>query len=104
MKIPPKLRIVSSNYKVEIVNGDVEYHGQCNHDTKIIHISRKVQGDELGGTYFHEIAHAILDQFGVRLKPEMEEKVVWALEHGFKGFAKDHQKEFIEIVKLMGDK
>lgn len=103
-KLPKKLRIGPFHYKVELVHKDADYEGQSDGAEGYIRIVKSLPDKKKASTTFHEIGHCICHEWHLDLPKKVEEKIILALESGFTAFAEDHQKEFQQIVKYMGEK
>ena len=100
-EIPPRIRIGPSIYTVTVEKRDDDL-GKCDYDETWIKVSSALKGDKLASTLLHEMLHCILHEWHINLSHKVEESVVLAVESGLCGFAKDHQKLFIEMIKEMG--
>ena len=87
MKLPRKVEIYGSKYKLKIfVNPHVQgipVEGYCDSLNKIICLSRDILKDKefTMEVLIHEMGHALMDRMGVRLTqlpPELEEIIVQA--------------------------
>jgi len=100
-RLPKRLRIGASVYKVMLVK-DLESDGLCHGGNAWIKIKKNLKAEKNARTLLHEIMHLMLEEFDVKLSDEDEEKVVLALESGFSGLAKDHQRVYQSMIKVMG--
>ena len=93
MRIPKKIKVDDSIYKVSLVNSKVvakKYLGQVDTFKYTIRIAKKLPKDEIGETLIHEILHCIADKEKVGLKEESVEK----LSHRLYQVLKDNHLKF----------
>ena len=101
-KLPSKVRIGQSNYSVSIESLTDDL-GKCDGDKNYIKLGDDLTDTKRATVFLHETLHAILHEYHVDLPTKTEERVVLAMESGLCGFAKDNQKLFQQMIKVMGE-
>lgn len=101
VNLPSKIRIGPSTYSLS-VEPLSDLLGKCDGDKNYIKIADDLAGAKKASTVIHELLHAIIHEYNIEMSEKMEERVVRAIEAGLFGFARDHKKLFIELIKEMG--
>jgi hypothetical protein len=83
-KIPEKIKIGGINYSVKMFRERSGGMGLGQHDGKnsVIEIAQDIPPDRQAKTFVHEYLHGIIEQYGVEIPDEQEEKIVSQLSTG----------------------
>jgi len=82
---PKQLNINGEEWKVKFVNiidKDIELHGQCDPGTRTIYIRNKQSEVERCATFIHEILHAFEAEYEIKIS----HKAIYQLEHAMMDF------------------
>jgi hypothetical protein len=88
MKIPKRLNIKGSEYRIGVVDRSKVQRGclgTCDHEDKEIKLSNELTGDKLTQVFIHELMHAVQAEVGL-LQAQVSDDVFEILCESFASF------------------
>jgi len=75
--------------------------GEYDWEKGLIRVRKGLTEREKANTILHELNHAILNDFEVKLGDDTEERIVYAFTNGLMAFAINNKKFFNDLMKLV---
>ena len=76
--------------------------GGCSTGSLTLKVANDLSPQRKGRVSFHEIGHALFDEFNINIPETIEDRIINAFEGGLTCLAQDEYDTLIEIIKLMG--